>query len=324
VRRIPVLVAAALLGGSEVRAEGIPQLFVVWEAPAGCPDHDGFVAMVGDALHGEAPSAPMHVEVVVEPAGRELALTLRTRSGDADGERVLRGRDCRVLAETAALTLALAIAPDAVRAAGPPPPGRDSEDPPGARPTGRPVATTVRAEQGREWGIPLAVRVGAAGELGGLPGLSAGVAAAIGTRIGRRWRIEATGAYWFEKSAVATDDPAATADVNALGAGLRVCFDWLERRSVQAGPCVGGDLVRTRGTGTSGLSPTSGTWLRPLVTAGPSLAWAVSDQLEFRVDIDLVLRPWLRPFTDAGGTIVIYEARRWGSRAGLALEAHFR
>ena len=313
-------VAAVLAGMGIARAEEIPRLYVVWEAPAGCPDREAFLAQLAGHLGGVAPASPMHVEVVVEPAERDLVLTMRTRTGASDGERQLRGRDCTVLAETAALTLALAIAPEAVKA-GRRERGTDAEIPGGGR-VDRPVV--VGEAQGQEWGIPLSVRAGMAADVGGLPGFSPGVHVAAGTRIGQLVRLEAIGAYWFEKSTQSPDQPAIGLEISALTVGARLCLDLLRRRWLSGGLCGMAELIRTSAVATGVGGPERNGDFFYNAGGGLSLATRLTKSLQVRTDADFFGRG-SRPtyHTDDVPPIVIYRPEWVGFRAGLGVEAYF-
>lgn len=325
--RALAVAAAVLAGTGAARAEEIPRLHVVWEAPAGCPERGAFLAQLADHLDGVAPASPMHVEVVIEPAERDLVLTLRTRHGGSDGERQLRGRDCAVLAETAALTLALAIAPEAVKA-GRRERGLDDEIPGGGRvDRAAPVAGPA---DGQEWGIPLEVRAGMHGELGGLPGISPGFGIAAGARIGRSWRVEAMASFWLEKTAADPEDADVAAELMSVAAGARTCVDLFGRRLV-AGLCAGLELTRTRGEAINGPEPSSFVWFSAM--AGPSISWNLSRSLRLRLDLEAVGRPFRRPqFTvlvpgisplDPDEQRVVHKPAWVGVRAGLGVEAYF-
>lgn len=99
-----------------------PPLDLTWTVPAGCPDRDYVVAEVRSLLKGTSGTAvKAEATVTTKPGG--LRLTLVTR--DADGEeskRELDSSDCKALADSAALFLALAINPDAGEITEPPAP----------------------------------------------------------------------------------------------------------------------------------------------------------------------------------------------------------
>ncbi len=319
------------------RADEIPRLFVAWEAPQDCPDRNAFVHLVAGHLAGQAPAKAMHVEVQVLPAaagGKDLALTLRTRTEDADGERVLHGKDCSVLADTAALTLALAIAPDAVKSpagggsggggGGEDGPALDDEVPPGQRqaPAETTAAATVTAPAsgGSEWGVPTLLKLGMAGEDGTMPGFGTGVRGGVGVH-GSRLRLEVLGAYWFEKRAAAQVDPSEMADFSAAVITLRMCADLFQHQVVDAGVCAGGELIRMKGVG----SGDTATHLWPQLPFGPSVAWKVTRVFWLRGDMEVVWRRERPLFTDSERTgLVIYRPEWVGVRGGVALEAHFR
>ncbi len=318
---LPIGPAAAQPGG-DARAPraGDGRPFIAWDAPEECPDEAAFDAMLTAKLGGARAAEPLHIEVRVEQTGRRYTLTIHTTSRAGSGERTLQGRDCAVLAETAALALALAIAPEGSTG--------DSERPPEAVIDSErlpPPTVTTAAPAPRERGVDLALRALVAGDVGSMPGAGPGVGLALGARLSR-WRIEAYAAYWFEQAAHVDGAPDDGAELFTMVGGLRGCYD-LPGRRVSLGGCLFGELSRTRARGFGGFSNMANDWVWPSVGGGPSLAVPLANHWRFRADVELVGRPLERPqfeFDVTGGTPDIVHTPAWvAGRASAGLEVTF-
>lgn len=120
-----------------------PPLDLTWTVPAGCPDRDYVVAEVTSLLKGTTGTAvKAEATVTTKPGGLRLTLVMR----DADGEeskREIDSSDCKALADSAALFLALAINPDAGEITEPPAPSASpsvsAPPPPPPRPPPPPI-----------------------------------------------------------------------------------------------------------------------------------------------------------------------------------------
>lgn len=318
---LPTGLAAAQPGGADrAPRAGDGRPFIAWDAPDGCPDEAAFDAMLAAKLGGARAAEPLHIEVRVERTGRRYTLTIRTTSREGSGERTLQGRDCAVLAETAALALSLAIAPEGATGDSerPPEPAIDSEKLPGPE-------VTAAAPRPRERGVDLALRALVAGDVGSMPGAGPGVGLALGVRLAR-WRVEAYAAYWFEQTAYVDGSTADGADLSTMVGGLRGCYDLLRRR-LSLGACLFGELSRTRARGFGGFSNMANDWVWPSVGGGPSIAVALANHWRFRADVELVGRPLERPqfqFDVIGGTPDTVHTPAWvAGRASAGLEVTF-
>ncbi len=318
---LPTAPAAAQPGDrpATVRAgDGRP--FIAWNAPPDCPDEAAFDAMLTAKLGGARAAQPLHIEVRVERAGHGYRLTIRTTARAGSGERTLEGSDCAVLAETAALALSLAIAPEGAT--------DDAERPPDAAIDGErlpPVTVATAAPTRHERGVDLAARALIAGDVGSMPGAGPGVGLALGARLGR-WRVEAYAAYWFEQAAHVNGAADDGADLSTMVGGLRGCYD-LVRRRASLGACLFAELSRTRARGFGGFSNMANDWVWPSVGGGPSLAVPLANHWQIRADIELVGRPLERPrfeFDVTGGTPDTVHTPAWvAGRASAGLEVTF-
>jgi hypothetical protein len=245
-------------------------------------------------------------------------LTLHTTRGADAGQRTLTGGDCAVLAETAALTLALAIAPDAViePAAATTPPADDDERLPAA------TATTIMAPGG-ERGLDLGVRVAALGDVGSFPDASPGMGAAVSAELGR-WRAEAYVGYWFEQRATNPANMDEAVDLATAVGGLRGCRR-LHRGALDLELCGAVELSRTRGRGADTIDGFAATWLWASVGGGLSAARKISKHLQFRLDMGAMGRPRTRPrFTFTNSDEVLFRPAWVSGQASAGLELRFQ
>lgn len=312
-----IALVVALVGGRSAAAQ--PRTFVAWDAPPECPDQLAFAAMVQQHLGETAPARQIHVEVTVVRQGRRLTLTLRTTHGADSGVRTLEGSDCTVLAETAALTLALAIAPEAVierPATTAVPPGNDDERLPD------PDQLTV-ARPGGERGLDLAVRMAALGDVGSFPEAAPGVGGAVAAQLGR-WRAEAYVGYWFEQRAINPADMDEAVDLATAVGGLRGCLR-VHRGALELDLCAAAELSRTRGRGAETIDGFAATWVWGSVGGGMSASRRLSKHLQFRVDIGGMGRPYTRPrFTFTNSDAVLFRPAWVSGQAAAGLEVRFQ
>jgi hypothetical protein len=315
---IGVCSLVACLAYRELPAAAQPRTFIAWEAPAECPGRLEFAAMVQKHLGETAPADQIHVEVTIQRRGRRLELTLHTTRGADTGERTLTGTDCAVLAETAALALALAIAPDAV-ATRPVRPetnaGRDDEP--------LPATTAVVIAPGGERGLDVGVRVAALGDVGSFPDAAPGLGAAVSAQLGR-WRAEAYVGYWFEQRATNASNMDEAVDLTTAVGGVRGCFQ-VHRGALDLELCGAGELSRTRGRGADTIDGFAATWLWASLGGGVSAARRISRHLRFRLDIGIMGRPRTRPrFTFTNSDDVLFRPAWVSGQASAGLEVRFQ
>jgi hypothetical protein len=287
-----LVVLATALPIAGARSEPV----VRWEAPPPCPDEDAFRALVEAHLQDEELPPSLRIEVEVRRAGELWRLMLRTRSDAGEGERSLEAADCGELAETAALVIALAVAPaarDALAAARRPGRVHDDETPPAARPRAPGAGPMVTAPTPRRRaGVRLRLGAVVGGDTGVMPGFGPTVAATVAAGRGRWW-LEVGGLRAFGRSAT-LDDPSEGFDLTLVSGLARLC------RELHAGlsACLAGEVGRQRSVGfgfgdDDGLSETHDT-LWAGVGGGGALRRHLGNRLWLRVDVQaigLVHRP---------------------------------
>lgn len=249
--KLALAVAAALLAFGASRASSAAEAPLSWTAPAACPDE----ARVREALALSAGDehAGAGVSIVVEARGELWHAHVVMPSG----ERELTGETCEALAEAVVVIVSLAneerapavVTPESVP---PSPAPRQPDRAPAAAPDVAPATNRAR------WparGLQLSAAL--LGEVGLLPGPSAGPRLALGVSDGR-WALELAGGLLVPRRAeLAT--AAVSADIRWLGAELLVC------RSSRAllRWCGGGEIGELSGTGAGVDRPETahGLWL---------------------------------------------------------------
>jgi hypothetical protein len=318
---VAALIAIMAAGPARADPPAGSQPVLRWTAPAGCPDAAGFAAMVARYLGASTAATGVEVTVLVIATDTGFALTWRMEGADNTGERTLDGPDCALLAETAALTLALAIDPDAGAdpAADDLARGDDERPPPAevAEPTEVEIDRPARARRGRTLGV--AARVGGGTTVGALPGAAASVGGALAART-RHFRVEGGFAYWFARRTTLPDQPDQGGDFSMYAGSFRVCGD-LRGRWLAA--CVGGELGKMTGAGFGFDLPETNSSLWIGGTAGLAISWPLSKYLFLRADLEMAV-PKDRPkFVLVQGGVVVHQQAVANGRLSAGLELQF-
>lgn len=342
-----LLVGASLLGGM-VGEETSPSAVAVeldWQAPRGCPDAAHVEAtlarLVGQPIaSGRAGIEATRARAVVRAEAAGFVVELDTRHGAAAEHRTFAAPRCDALADATALILAVALRPLEAAAASSTEPATDplpsvvpptpSVVPPRRRSTPAAAAPEPRAfeaasptaappEPTRPRAIGGALAVMAGPGLGPLPGVAAQLAAVLALR-GRRWRVEAGGAYWFPRTTGPSGGPSVTI---GLGSGsVRGCYVFARSR-LELPVCGGAEAgaMRGRGQGTGVLSKTSRS-LWAAASAGPGLTWRLGSWVALRLSVDAIvaLRQPAFDLRIAGERVELHRAAPVGGRAALGIE----
>ena len=323
---------------------------LVWHAPAACPDDAAMRAQVARWLgrpldENEAAHAHGVVTTREREPGRpiefELRLTVTTPEA-APLVRVLVDRDCSVLAEAAALSIAIVIDPEAAMrvpdelppepapepAVPPPvpvpvvvPPSREPAPAPapsaGSRRT--PVRCTPRPGRRKPGSIPCLAIVADVGlQVGTLPRVGPTVGGRL-SAVFPRWVIGLGVQHLFAQPARVQSDPPKGGDIALTHAMLEACVRLGFRRAefplcgdLEAGAFVG------RGVGVSTTATARVPWLAARVGAAAMIAPLRRLALGLRVDAVIPVVPY-RFTIDGLGTV--YKPGTIGARAGFVIEA---
>lgn len=255
------LAAAALL--VPLRAAADDGVDVSWAAPDDCPSSAELRRRVTTRVPGGA--ALVARGRVQKRRGRyRLALDIATAS--SRGERELDASTCEELASSAAVVIAMSVAPPAA-------PEPDGEaDAAGTSPTAATDTTTTRAAPApaapfaaspaaRSPDQPTAppsaragdrasrflVRAQVAGDSGLLPSASVGGGLALGVVVTRDLAIEASANVFGSQDGTLDGTPARGASFSLLSAGARAC--WTLTHGIEIAPCAGFEVARIAASG---------------------------------------------------------------------------
>jgi hypothetical protein len=268
-RVIATIAGLAVYGrGSSARAQGggdVP-VSLSWVTPngSGCPDAAYVLAEIrryvgaGVANHRAPVSATATIRA--DEAGG-FQLILKTADGETSGERAFRDESCRALADATVVILAWMVAPGAMatRSLTAHGPGAPALPPVPIAPAPSPALKAV--------GPTPYVGLGAAADLGALPGPALGAEARVGIFF-RRLRLEGRAGYWpTQRKSIAAlasgDVPGAT--FTLWNVGLQACLEAFAQRSTSriglalcAGPEI--DVLNGAGFGVTVPARANTTW----------------------------------------------------------------
>lgn len=288
---------AALLAVAPASSPEDSVFELTWSAPDACPPRADVIAEVTRLLGDLKPQeAWVSANGRVRATDEGYALILEIRSGESVGERALQGESCKEVVDAAALIMAIAINPSVLeRASGPAPVPDPREDPEPASDADAEPVTVPSPPLPAPRRPAFVVRAGAGAGAFLLPGPTGTVAVAVGV-VGRFWRVEAEGAYWFAREVTRADDVGGRFQLG--WAGVRGCGA-PERGDFEFPLCAGIDLGAMRGTGLgdalASVRSRNAIWLA--VRGGPSLVWRGNEWVGFWLAADGIV-PVLRPRFD--------------------------
>lgn len=281
------------------------ELALSWQAPSGCPDATSARRAITELAPEAQAAFPIHVRIHTSNGAWLAEVTT------VDGARTVQGASCVEVASAAEAIVALALAPPpstAHFAEAPaslpetptsPPETPETLKPPAMQPVQSPrpaesrqqdEAFSLAANEHRRppaWGAALRL----VSDVGVLPALSLGGAAALRMRAGRAFAELGVAALW-PRDVQLTSAPARGGRIGFASAGLRGCLGPSATWAIFG--CLGLDVGRLtgRGTGVEHATPVQALWLAPTGALGVEL-WRSG---ELRLDAELGLAvPLLRP-----------------------------
>jgi hypothetical protein len=311
-------------------SEGVP---LRWDAPLECPNEAALRERVDALVPGllaRPDTAQSRVEVEVEAAAERYAATVVVRNSDGETRRQFAAPDCEIVADAAALILAVALDPVGVSVGRSEPASRTpsepptSEPPPSEPPPSEPplspaerqlpieadpiepspaigrASDSVADERPRDLGVGVRVLGG-----GGYGPTNTGYATIGGTiaLLGPRWRVE-LGGLWATPRVVRAD-----AGFGGRFDGWAVlgrgCFAPKIRR-LELPSCGGLELGSVRGRGLDELpisDRASFLWIALAVAQG--LWFAPIERVGIGLQLDLAV-----PLNRGGFTIETTEVQR--------------
>ena len=295
-----------------------PQLSVHWQAAPSCPRSAAFDSELSRLLGQTAQTIePSRVDVRVSAlasSGYRLALALEVAGGQS--ERVLELPNCSDVPHTAALLVATALessrahpsAPTVARA----PDGQprlDQGAPPAEKEAQRPAAQRIGSVQS------FSLRLGALGDLGTLPGATAGPLAGVQWSLAEA-RIWIEGRYLWAR-ARSDDDSRSVGKVDLFAGALGAAWLWKLGRFA-LGPLLEVELgaLRGRAHGELARSHAGAFWGSAQLGALLERAWLDRVSLALSAQASL---PWSRPQFGLSGEPAFYTTGHVAARLGLGV-----
>jgi len=327
----PLATLLAVLGAAgSARAQSGTGPAVAWQVPSECPDASAFAAHLQRYLGTSDAIAGVSIDVVITSTGNGFRLIWKMESDEASGERSLSGADCALLTETAALTVALAIDPEAVNVAEEDPTAFMSDD--DERPSviaklpdelARIPDALVERPHPRRRLLGLILRATVGGDAGSMPGLiTPGLGAAIGPRWGL-WRLEFTGTYWFEQRARLGDDDDVGGLISLWVTSFRGCRDLLQLSGMWSA-CLGVEAGKMAGRGFGVDLPETGSEVWLAGTGSVAGTWNLAKFLYFRTELQLGAPVYRFRFVITPGDQLLHQPWYLHTRALTGLELQFR
>jgi len=337
-------VLAAMI--SQPVAEGSP-VELAWEAPTECPGSEAVLGRIEEILGPgqEHAGETVSVSAAIEAAeGGGWRLQLRVDAPGGETERTVRAEQCQTLVDATALVAAIAV--DPIRAMAhlqrarsvkpatlvpsapePTEPKEPEVEPLPSQPepesdlelAPEPIVRTTGRTRPRS-PVRGGLRLGPGIDYGALPGVAGGVAVGAGV-LGRKWRADLVGSYWFPRETGVPTEPRAGGEVSMWAVGARGC--WVPgARAFEFPLCAGMEAGVLRGRATretvgSGLAREP--WVAALASA--SLAWAPRKEVAIVLGVDALV-----PLRRSGFTIgdeVLYTVAPVGVRGNLGVELRF-
>lgn len=326
---------AVALAGAAPAADAEPGegSTLTWHSVPGCPDaatvRGGVETLLGTPLDAPRPGAVDARGVVRATENRAWVLELTIATATGSRTRLYSAPTCGELADLAAVLIAVAIDPtvdadlpvldprraDVVEA----PTFPESTPVVKTAPAPAPV-TDVPAPAEPPRKVRGAVRVAAGVSVGPLPDPAPGVHLGAGV-VGRGFRAELIGGYWFAREARLTDEPGAGGDVRAWAIGVRGCG--VPRFKIVELPACGAvelGAMRAEGVGVEDVTAERLLWAA--ARAGIGL-WVVPiPHFGVGLDADLVV-PLTRPGFEIDGLGEVHRAAPVGFFGLFGLEARF-
>ena len=237
-----------------LRAEADEGVDVTWSAPEECPSSAELRRRVTARVPGDA---AVRARGRVEKRAGRYRLALEIATASSRGERTLDAGTCEALASSAAVVIAMSVAPVSAARDDEPAPTAAS-DPPAPAPAPASAASSPspdrpNASAPRPSGetLPrLLVRAHVVGDAGLLPGAAVGGGLAFGVMIVRDLGVEAHANLWASQDGTVDGTPGASprgASFALFSAGTRAC--WTLTHGIEVAPCLGVEIARLSASG---------------------------------------------------------------------------
>jgi hypothetical protein len=291
-----------------------------WTAPAQCPDQIEVLQRAARLLGRPAETQDgerLSVEGVVTQTDAGFHLELRSQMAAGVTERSMADADCQVLADVAAVVIAVAIDPLAALNEAPP---REQEPKPAPEAPPEPEDGDDKAPKQTPTGPQGLLRASGLVGVGALPRVGAGLELAGGVAI-KRLRVEAFGTYWFAREQRFDADPQLGGRLWLWSAGARACAV-PDVGAVSFPICGGveGGLMHGRGIGVENPKVNRQAWVALAVQ--PSLAWHPIRHFGLLLGVELLV-PVVRPGFGVDYLGQLHSAGPVAGRGKLGVEVRF-
>ena len=302
-----------------------------WTAPPECPDAAAVEARVAEYTAGVEPAEAIAVDATVEPIGERWRLRLVVVRGEARDERVLEDAACEGLAESAAVLVAIAIAPELMGAR------PIEETPPPVVVAPPPVQEAPAANAGDHTVAPsepppppprrrepthVSLRASGGASVGWLP---IGGDVALALALYWRWlRLELVGAYGPRRLIRFEDLDSSGADVSGWTLGARGCGVLHATRWLDVPLCGGieaGQLIARP------VRLDAGRVGRPAWVAGvvaPALRFVVHPRVALWLSPELLIAFVRARVSVANERVPLFDSAGAGARLHAGIELRFR
>jgi hypothetical protein len=231
------LVATSPAGATE-HGEGVD---VVWSAPRDCPTSAELRERVTTRVPGDA---VVRARGRVEHIADHWALALEIETASSRGERALEAPTCDALASSAAVVIAMSVAPPAVAPAPAPSPMLVPTPAPASDRVTPAMPDRAAPDESRPRFL---VRGHGIGDSGTLPATAFGGGLAFGVRIVPDIIVEAGANLFASQDGTVGGTPARGASFTLMAAGVRAC--WALTRRIELAPCLGVEVERLSAAG---------------------------------------------------------------------------
>lgn len=244
---------AALSWLVPLRAEAEEGVDVTWAAPEECPSSAELRRRVATRVPADA---AVRARGRVDKRGGRYRLALDIATASSRGERTLDASTCDALASSAAVVIAMSVAPvpardeeaTAAEADAPATTAAPATEPAGAAPSttpDRPHEAPARRDAERP--SRLLVRAHVAGDAGLLPAAAAGGGLAVGVIVARDLSIELNANLFGSQDGTVGGTPSRGASFDLFAGGARAC--WALTHGIELAPCAGVEVARIAASG---------------------------------------------------------------------------
>jgi hypothetical protein len=326
VRRSRILALVALLWSVDGVAQQPPPIQLTWTGPEACSDNGEVLAQI-DLMLGATTARASAQPIVADATAERLSdgrwrVTLRTRSGDTEGERTLEDADCDAIRKAAALLLALMIDPNAAPPSdAPPAPPPPPSPPPKPVPEPRPVRRRAPRPVPRRAEPMFSVGVDGVVDAGSLPAWAYGGRLTFGVATSHA-SLELRSTLWLPRTQVSASSPSAGGRFTMAEQAIALCGGSDRTRRLAVGVCAGPALVWMRGTGFGVTDPGSASALWPAAFVEGAAQIGLTRGLALRAAVG-ASASWLTPTFAIRQVGTIHTPHAGVARAALGVSYGF-